>query len=112
MIFMDKGLLYIIISFVFWLVAEYVTVWHSKLGAWIALMPMIFLQYLIIILIFWFFIFQRKIPYLSLVALVLIVMLIFEFLWQTSITLDNIFVLVLIWLILVFGPLLIVQKLQ
>ncbi|MDD5163283.1 MAG: hypothetical protein PHD95_03685 [Candidatus ainarchaeum sp.] len=109
---MDKGFLYIIIAFVFWLIAEYVTVWHAKINAWVALMPMILVQYLAIVLIFWFFIFKRKISYPYIVALTLVIMLVFEFLWQTSITLGNIFVLTAIWLVLVFGPLLIVKKIQ
>ena len=47
-----NGHLYIVLSFALWMVFEYLTVWRSKLGEWIALMPYVLIQYVVIILIF------------------------------------------------------------
>ena len=40
-----RGIAYIIISFILWVIVEYLTVWSKKMAEWISLMPWILIQY-------------------------------------------------------------------
>ncbi len=113
---LSKGKLYIILSFILWLIAEYVTVWHARLGEWISLMPYVFIQYLVIILIFYYFIFRKKLEEKKVFIVMLIVMYFFEILWQNALLL-NMFLfipvsllLISIWGFVTFIPLWVVNK--
>ena len=50
----SKGWHYILISFLLWIVVEFITVWHQRFQEWVSYMPWVFFQYLFIILIFWY----------------------------------------------------------
>ncbi|UCC91616.1 MAG: hypothetical protein JSV39_04910 [Candidatus Aenigmatarchaeota archaeon] len=113
---LTKGKLYIILSFILWLIAEYVTVWHARLGEWISLMPYVFIQYLVIILIFYYFIFRKKLSEKGVFIVMLVVMYFFEILWQNPLLL-NVFLfipssllLISIWGFVTFIPLWVVKK--
>jgi hypothetical protein len=54
------GIFYILLSFVLWMIVEFVTVWNAKLDEWVSLMPWVLIQYLVIIMVFWYFIFRRN----------------------------------------------------
>ena len=86
----DKGHFYIVLSFDLWMVFEYLTVWRSKLGEWITLMPYVLIQYVVIILIFWYFIFRRQWSDKKIFFLMLGVMYFWEFLWGTAFLLNPI----------------------
>ena len=111
-----KGIAYIGLSFVLWVIVEYVTVWHSKLAEWISLMPYAQIQYLVIILIFWYFIFRRKWSERRMLLLMLAVMYVFEFLWTNPFLLNPLafipgsLLLASIWGFLTFIPLWIVRR--
>lgn len=99
-----NGPLYIIISFVLWLIAEYVTVWHSRLGEWMSLMPFIAIQYLLIILFFYYFIFRRKWEEKRVFILMLALMFVLEWVWQNHLLFNlALFIPVTILLISVWG---------
>src|SRR3989344_156254 len=85
---LSKGKLYIILSFIFWISTEFITVWHSGLDRWLATMPWVFLQYLFIILIFYFLLFKLKWSEKRVFIAMLIVMYAFEFLWQNGLALN------------------------
>lgn len=113
---LSKGKLYVILSFILWIILEYVTVWHARLGEWISLMPYVFIQYLVIVLIFYYFIFRRKLGEKKVFVVLVVVMYVFEVLWQNPL-LFNIFLfiptsllLISIWGFLTFIPLWIVSK--
>ena len=107
--------LYVILSFVFWIIAEFITVWHSQaqFNKWISTMPWVFLQYLFIILIFYFMLFRLKWSEKRVFIAMLIVMYVFELLlWQNYSALNIFFSLLLIsiWGFLTFIPFWIVNK--
>jgi len=110
------GVLYIALSFGLWVIVEYVTVWHSKLAEWISLMPQVFIQYLVIILVFWFFIFRKKWNERKLFLLMLVVMYLLEFLWRNPLLLNPLtfipasLFLTSTWGFLTFIPLWLVQR--
>lgn len=79
--FQLKGIIYILISFVFWIAVEYITVWHKDFAGWMALMPWALLQYLVIILVFYFFIFRKRWNEKKLFFLMLAVMIAMELIW-------------------------------
>lgn len=101
---LTKGSRYIAISFILWIIVEYITVWHSSFGEWMRYMPWVLFQYLFIILLFWFFLFVRRRNEKGVFIVMVLVMYIFEFLWQ-NILLFNIrwFIPVSIFLIQVWG---------
>lgn len=110
-----KGKLYIVISLFFWIIAEFITVWHSQdqFNKWISTMPWVFLQYLFIILIFYFLLFRLKWSEKKVFVAMLIVMYIFELLlWQNYSALNILISLLLIsiWGFLTFIPFWIVNK--
>ncbi len=82
------GLIYIATSFVLWLLLEYVTVWHARLAEWVALMPLVLIQYLAIVLIFWFFLFWIRLTGRRSLILVVVMMYAFEFLWRNPLLLN------------------------
>lgn len=108
-----KGKFYIIISLIFWLIVEYITVWHSKFKEWLHVLPLGSIQYLIIIFIFYHFIFRKKWNEKKVFITMLVVMYFFEIvLWQNSLAL-NVFgslLLISIWGFLTFIPFWIVNK--
>ncbi len=112
----SQGLQYIILSFIFWVIVEYITVWHARLAEWISYMPFILFLYLGIILIFYFFI-KKDWSEKRLFIVMLIVMYVFEiFIWSNPL-LFNIFLfipvsllLISIWGCLTFIPLWIVNR--
>ena len=77
------GVCYIFLSFALWLIVEFVTVWKAKMDEWMSLMPWVLIQYLAIIMVFWYFIFRRNWSERHVFLLMLVVMYVFEFLWQT-----------------------------
>lgn len=108
----SKGKLYIILSFILWIIVEFITVWHSRFLEWLQTMPLGFLQYLFIVLIFYFLIFRLKWSEKKVFVAMLFVMYGFEFLWQNFLFL-NIFgslLLISIWGFLTFIPFWIVNK--
>jgi len=56
----SKGLNFILLSFIFWIIVEYILVWATRLNEWISYMPFIFLYYLGIVLIFWLLFYRIK----------------------------------------------------
>ena len=107
-----KGKLYIIFSFILWIIVEFITVWHSRLDAWLSTMPWASLQYLFIVLIFYCLLFRLKWSEKKVFIAMIIVMYGFEFLWQNYFAL-NIFgslLLISIWGFLTFIPFWIVNK--
>ena len=82
------GIVYIATSFVLWLVVEYVTVWHARLAEWVALMPLVLVQYLVIVLVFWVFLFWLKWTGSRSLILLVAVMYVFEFLWRNPLLLN------------------------
>ncbi len=76
------GLIYIATSFVLWIAVEYLTVWHARLAEWVALMPSVLIQYLAIVLIFWFFLFRRRWTGRHSLMLMVGMMYAFELLWK------------------------------
>lgn len=113
---LPKGLLYITLSFLLWLIVEYGTVWHSRLNEWLSLMPYILIQQLVIILFFYYLIFRKKLAEKKVFIAMLIVMFIFEFLWKNFLLYNpvwlvpGVFLLISIWGFLTFIPLWIVNK--
>jgi hypothetical protein len=92
-------------------IIEYITVWHSRFKEWISLMPWSLIQYLAIVLIFYYFIFRRKWSDKRIFMLMIILMYILEFIWQNFLLL-NIYLfipgsllLISIWGFLTFIPL-------
>ncbi len=77
------GVGYILLSFALWMMVEFVTVWQAKMDEWMSLMPWVLIQYLAIIMVFWYFIFRRNWSERNVLLLMLTVMYVFEFLWQT-----------------------------
>ena len=112
---LSKGKFYIIISFIFWIITEFITVWHSQdqFNKWLSTMPWVFLQYLLIIMIFYFLFFKFKWNERKVFISMLVVMYFFELaLWQNFSAL-NIFIsllLISIWGFLTFIPFWIVNK--
>ena len=108
----SKGKLYIVLSFIFWIIVEFITVWHSRFNEWLKTMPYGFLQYLFIILIFYFLLFRLKWSENRVFIAMLVMMYGFEVLWQNFLFL-NIFgslLLISIWGFLTFIPFWIVNK--
>jgi hypothetical protein len=104
------GIYYILLSFVLWMIVEFVTVWNAKLDEWVSLMPYVLIQYLVIIMVFWYFIFRRNWNERKILLLMLTLMYVFEFLWQTPFLLNPLtfipgsLLLVSIWGFLTFLP--------
>lgn len=111
-----EGIEYIILSFLFWVVVEFLTAWNYRIKEWINYMPWIFVEYLFIILIFWFFIFNRKWNEKKVFFVMIVLMYLFEFLWQNPLLLNILLfipislLLISIWGFLIFVPLWIVKK--
>ncbi len=111
-----KGISYIIISFILWLIVEYITVWGVRFGEWISFMPWVLFQYLLIVLIFWLLLFIKKYDQKKTFIVMVAVMYIFEFLWQNFLLLNVIWfipvsiLLLQIWGFLTFIPLWLVNK--
>lgn len=111
-----NGIYYIVFSFVLWMIVEYVTVWHSKLAEWVSLMPYAQIQYLVIVLVFWHFIFRRKWSERKVLVLMMVVMYVFEFLWTNPFLLNPLTfipgscLLTSIWGFLTFVPLWLVRR--
>ena len=111
-----NGIYYIVFSFVLWMIVEYVTVWHSKLAEWVSLMPYAQIQYLVIVLSFWYFIFRRRWSERKIFVLMVVVMYVFEFLWTNPFLLNHLtfipgsFLLTSIWGFLTFIPLWLVRR--
>lgn len=104
------GIYYVVVSFVLWMIVEFITVWRAKLNEWVSLMPWVLIQYLVIILVFWYFIFRRRWSERRILLLMLAVMYVFEFLWQNPLLLNPLtfvpgsLLLVSIWGFLTFLP--------
>ncbi len=112
----SKGVFYILLSFLFWVAVEYITVWHKDFAGWVALMPWVFLQYLLIVLLFYYFIFRRRWSERAVFYLMLGVMFGLELLWGNSLLLSVVWfvpgylLLTSIWGFLTFMPLWIVNR--
>ena len=113
---LSKGIIYIIISFILWLVVEFITVWSTRFEEWMSYMPWALFQYLFIILIFWYFLFIKNWNHRKAFILMVIVMYVFEFLWQNFLLLNIIWfiptsiLLIQMWGFLTFIPFWIVSK--
>lgn len=113
---LSKGILYIIISFILWLIVEFITVWRIRFEEWMSYMPWALFQYLFIVLIFWFFLFIKNWSHRKVFIIMVIVMYVFEFLWQNFLLLNIIWfipasiLLIQIWGFLTFIPFWIVDK--
>ena len=111
-----RGLLYIIFSFILWIIVEYITVWRTRFEEWMSLMPWAALQYLVIILIFYYFLYWRDWNELRVFGLMVLVMYVFEFLWQNFLLLNIVLfiptsiLLIQIWGFLTFIPYWIVES--
>lgn len=114
-------MLYIILSLAFWIAVEYITVWHSRFAEWISLMPWALIQYLGIVLIFYYFLFKRGWSGKKAFILMLVVMYFFELIWQLAsqtrflllnpvMFIPGSILLISIWGFLTFIPLWIVKK--
>ncbi len=107
----SEGIAYIALSFLLWVIVEYITAWNSKLDEWVSLMPYVFIQYLVIIAIFWFFIFRKKWRERSILLLMFAVMYLCEIIWQNPLLFNPItfipasILLASIWAFLTFIPL-------
>ncbi len=112
----SKGVFYILLSFLFWVAVEYITVWHKDFARWVALMPWVFLQYLLIVLVFYYFIFRRRWTERRVFYLMLGVMFGLELLWGNFLLLSIVWfvpgylLLTSIWGFLTFMPLWIVNR--
>lgn len=110
-----KDLCYILVSFILWMVVEYVTVWHAKLAEWTALMPYVLIQYLVIIAVFWLVLFRQRWSEKRTFLLMLAVMYALEFVWQNPLLLNPLtfipasLLLASIWGFLTFIPWWLVQ---
>ena len=110
------GISYIALSLGFWIIVELLTAWNYRIGEWVGYMPWILLEYLLIILIFWFFLFPRNWSEKKVFFLMLVVMYLFEFLWQNPLLLNPAsfvpasLLLASIWGFLTFVPLWIARK--
>lgn len=99
-----KSILYILISFILWIIVELVTVWHARFIEWMSYMPWALFQYLFIILVFWLFLFIFKWTHKKVFIVMIIMMYLFEFLWQNFLLLNPItFIPVSILLIQMWG---------
>jgi hypothetical protein len=104
------GICYILLSFALWVFVEFITVWRAKLDEWVLLMPWVLIQYLVIILVFWYFIFRRRWSERRIFLLMLAVMYMLEFLWQMPLLFNPLtfipgsLLLVSIWGFLTFLP--------
>jgi hypothetical protein len=104
------GIYYILLSFVLWMIVEFVTVWNARLDEWVSLMPWVLIQYLVIIMVFWYFIFRKNWAERRILLLMLTLMYMFEFLWQTPFLLNPVtfipgsLLLASIWGFLTFLP--------
>ena len=112
----SRGVCYVVVSFALWIFVEYLTVWHSKLAEWVSLMPYVLIQYLVIAVIFWYFIFRRRWSEKRLFFLMLAVMYVLEFLWANPLLLNPLtfipasLLLTSIWGFLTFVPLWLVRR--
>jgi len=112
----SKGKIYIALSFLLWLIVEYVTVWQYKFNEWLSLMPYVLIQYLLIVLFFYYLIFRMKLPEKKVFLILVIVMYVFELLWKNFLLFDpgwiipGSLLLISIWSFLTFIPLWIVNK--
>ena len=109
--------MYIALSFILWLILEYIIVWRGeRFAEWISYMPWALFQYLFIILIFWFFLFVKNWSHKRVFIVMLIVLYVFEFLWQNFLLLNIILfipgsiLLIQLWGFLTFIPFWIVNK--
>lgn len=113
---LPKGINYIVISFILWVIVEFITVWRTRFEEWMSYMPWALFQYLFIILIFWFFLFNKNWSHRKVFIIMVIVMYVFEFLWQNFLLLNIIWfiptsiLLIQIWGFLTFIPFWIVNK--
>jgi len=114
---LKKGIMYIALSFILWLILEYIIVWRGeRFAEWISYMPWALFQYLFIILIFWFFLFVKNWSHKRVFIVMLIVLYVFEFLWQNFLLLNIILfipgsiLLIQLWGFLTFIPFWIVNK--
>lgn len=111
-----QGIGYIALSFLLWVIVEYITAWNSRLDEWVSLMPYVFIQYLVIILIFWYFIYRRRWRERSIFLLMLAVMYLGEVIWKNPLLFNPItfipasILLASIWGFLTFIPLWLVQR--
>ncbi len=110
-----RGICYIVVSFALWMGVEYLTVWHSKLDEWVALMPYVLVQYLVIVLVFSYFIFRRSWSERRIFLLMMGVMYVLELLWANPLLLNPLafipasLLLTSIWGFLTFVPLWLVR---
>ncbi|MBU0907339.1 MAG: hypothetical protein KKD18_06695 [Nanoarchaeota archaeon] len=111
-----KELMYVVFSFLLWLIVEYITVWHSRFGEWMSYMPWALFQYLFIILVFWLFLFVFKWKHRGIFVVMIMMMYVFEFLWQNFLLLDIAWfiptsvLLIQMWGFLTFVPYWILKK--
>ena len=104
------GMYYILLSFVLWLIVEFVTVWRARFDEWVAFMPWVFIQYLVIIFVFWFVLFRRAWSGRRTFLLMLALMYVFECLWRMPLLFNPLtfipgsLLLISIWGFLTFLP--------
>ncbi len=112
----SKGKTYIALSFFLWLVVEYITVWHDRFNEWLSLMPYALIQYLFIVLFFYYLIFKMKLAEKKVFFILILVMYVFELLWKNFLLYDPVWIipgsllLISIWSFLTFIPLWMVNK--
>ncbi len=116
MIEWKKSFLYVLISFILWVLVEFVTVWYSRFEEWMSYMPFALFQYLFIILIFWLFLFVFKWKHSRVFFVMILIMYVFEFLWQNFLILNLVWfvpvsaLLIQVWGFLTFVPYWLVKK--
>ncbi|MBD3354091.1 MAG: hypothetical protein GF364_21595 [Candidatus Lokiarchaeota archaeon] len=108
---------YITISFIFWILIEYITAWSNRLDEWISYIPWIFFYYFGIIVIFDLIFFKTTFSFKKVFAILIFLMYPIEILLFSNTLILNIgwflphsIQLVSIWGFLVFVPLWIIQK--
>lgn len=112
----SKGKIYITLSFTLWLVVEYITVWQYKFNGWLSLMPYVLIQYLLIVLFFYYLFFTIQLAEKNVFLILVMVMYVFELLWKNFLLYDPVWIipgsllLISIWSFLTFIPLWIVNK--
>jgi len=112
----STGKIYITLSFLLWLIVEYVTVWQYKFNEWLSLMPHVLIQYLIIVLFFYYLLFRMRLAEKKVFLILVIVMYVFELLWKNFLLFDPVWIipgsllLLSIWSFLTFIPLWMVNK--
>jgi hypothetical protein len=110
---------YCLLSFAFWMIIEYITVWgiQNRVAEWISYMPFIFIYYLGIILLFGALLYKKNLPEKNIFIIMVVIMYPFEIiLYSNSLLLSPVWFLphslqlISIWGFLVFTPAWVLDK--